>query len=674
MPFLVIQLLLIVCLSTLGQQQPSRHELLVKNICDIGGQETITAIEQSEQGEAFLQTLTSNDVWMHELLDSGPVMRGEIVIRFLFQLWSEDNSLDLHDVHRSMATACALAMGMRDLDPAWMKERYNWFRDNWNANRLNIGYGDLNTFERRFIARGLQRTSWTTAKALEYLRDTIFVPRSQYAKTAWRSPYRGYNAFGDTVQGPMYYFPFRDSFDSDAEMAVKIGGVCGSLSHVGAASAIAAGIPALTMGEPGHCAYAVQTKPHTWEPAYSLSWKRGLHTSMSRNTWPSLELSQLAHCDQTQSFSAGNARRKAMWLESIGEFENANAAWREAIEINPFDESLFSEYARFGAQREMSTIWWIDLMKMIQTHLLPNHPEPGWHLLSHDVFPNMFKSGNERAQLMGFQTFLSKLDGWGSVRWNVEGALNWGWKVASNQNSKSEFLITSMQTLIDDPHVGPAYVAWAFDKSKDDAVLSSAFEQALLEESAGGGEGRNAVLKQLARTMLPPAAAEGDLDTFQRIGQKTKSLFKPRTLLSEMKIEPFEGELLSSGGALSIFKPGNRWDSPEKHWGVLEEHGGWFHTDNGETPWFEVELPKFGDLTGIILDSRNGQPGRAKGVRILVSEDGESWTQVGQTPTGHSQQRIDLSEKKPRARFVRFERDGECLHYYRVLIYGEPAS
>ena len=142
MPFLVIQLLLIVCLSTLGQQQPSRHELLVKNICDIGGQETITAIEQSEQGEAFLQTLTSNDVWMHELLDSGPVMRGEIVIPFLFQLWSEDNSLDLHDVHRSMATACALAMGMRDLDPAWMKERYNWFRDNWNANRLNIGYGD----------------------------------------------------------------------------------------------------------------------------------------------------------------------------------------------------------------------------------------------------------------------------------------------------------------------------------------------------------------------------------------------------------------------------------------------------------------------------------------------------------------------------------------------------
>ena len=63
-------------------------------------------------------------------------------------------------------------------------------------------------------------------------------------------PYRGYNAFGDTVQGPMYYMPFKGTFGSDAEMAIEVGGVCGSLSHVGAAAAIASGIPAMTMGEP----------------------------------------------------------------------------------------------------------------------------------------------------------------------------------------------------------------------------------------------------------------------------------------------------------------------------------------------------------------------------------------------------------------------------------------
>ncbi len=674
MQLAIVQLLLIVCSSALGQQLPTSHELLVEQLQNVIGSEASATLKQSETGVKFLETLQSHDTWVHELLDSGPVMRGEIVVPFLYELWNEDNSLVQDDVHRSMATACALAMGMRDLDAAWMKDRYNWFRDNWNANRLNSGYGDLNTFERRFMARGLQRASWTTAEALDYLRDTIFVPRSQYAKTAWRSPYRGYNAFGDTVQGPMYYFPFKDSFASDAEMAVKVGGVCGSLSHVGAASAIAAGIPALTMGEPGHCAYAVQTKPHTWQPAYSLSWKRGLHTSMARNTWASLVLSQLAHQDETLAFNAGDAKRRAMWLESTGDVFGADATWKEAIEINPFDEHLLRDYVLFGKRQNKQAMWWIGLMKTIQNNLLPQHPEPAWHVLSNYVFPNMFEQKNASAQHRALQSFLSQLDGWGPVRWNIEGAFNWGWSIASSNNTQAAFLQSSLQSLIDDPKVGPAYVAWAFGKVKEDESLSGSFEQVLLDESSSGGEGRNAVLKQLAGSMLPAAAAGGDLETFQRIGQKTKALFEPRVSLSELNIEPFEGELLSSGGAISIFKPGNRWDSPEKHWGVIEEYGGWFHTDNGETPWFEVELPKFGDLTGVILDSRNGQPGRAKGVRILVSEDGESWTQVGQTPTGHSQQRIDLSETKPRARFVRFERDGSCLHYYRILIYGEPAS
>ncbi|MBT7657243.1 MAG: hypothetical protein HN568_02430, partial [Phycisphaerae bacterium] len=64
----------------------------------------------------------------------------------------------------------------------------------------------------------------------------------------------------------------------------------------------------------------------------------------------------------------------------------------------------------------------------------------------------------------------------------------------------------------------------------------------------------------------------------------------------------------------------------------------------------------------------------AKGVRVLVSEDGQEGKQVGETKTGKTMQRIDLSATSPRARFVRFERDGSCMHYHRILIYGEPAS
>ena len=151
-------------------------------------------------------------------------------------------------------------------------------------------------------------------------------------------------------------------------------------------------------------------------------------------------------------------------------------------------------------------------------------------------------------------------------------------------------------------------------------------------------------------------------------------MFEPRPTLEELKVEAFPGELLSSGGALRIFKPGNRWDSPEQHWGVLEHHGGFFHTDNGKTPWFEVELPGYGDLSGIVLEARGGHPARVKGVRVLVSEDGSNWKQVGVTTSGRVHQRIDLTDSTPRARFIRFERDGQCLHYHRILVFGRRAS
>jgi hypothetical protein len=87
-----------------------------------------------------------------------------------------------------------------------------------------------------------------------------------------------------------------------------------------------------------------------------------------------------------------------------------------------------------------------------------------------------------------------------------------------------------------------------------------------------------------------------------------------------------------------------------------------------------VEVPGYGHLSGVVMESRNGQPGRAKGVRVLVSEDGATWTQVGETSSGQTVQRIDLNDTNPRARFIRFERDGQCMHYHRILIYGERAS
>ena len=78
----------------------------------------------------------------------------------------------------------------------------------------------------------------------------------EYVGACWQAPYKLNNLFGDSIHGSAYYAPFGHLIH--AERVRNVGGVCGSLSRYGANAARANGIPALTMGEPGHSAYAVR--------------------------------------------------------------------------------------------------------------------------------------------------------------------------------------------------------------------------------------------------------------------------------------------------------------------------------------------------------------------------------------------------------------------------------
>ena len=573
-----------------------------------------------------------------------------------------------------MATACALELRAKDRNEGWMKSRYEYFRDHYNEGLLNLCYDDLATWERRFLARGAQYTSWTAPEALQYLRERICWPRAEYTGACWQAPYRSFNCFGDTVQGWLYYHPFRGAYRCDPEMAINVGGVCGALSNTGASAAIANGIPALTMGEPGHCAYAVQTAPGVWTPAYSLSWKRSLHSALQRRTWPSLILAQRSLEQRKAVHESGDQWRLARWYEAQGDIARAEATYRKAISRNGLDEELWTEYLEFGGRHDMDALWWQQAVRLIQRKLLPDHPEPAWVLLKQHVYSHLFKDAPPKARTALLMRFIAQLDGWGPARWDIESA--WGWMIgrAGEDRQKRQFILNMLRTLVDSPQLGPAYIAWASTQMTEDEDAQRMFERVLLSQTGTVGEGKDAALRQLARRMLPASADQHDLATFQRIGKAASRLYAPRATLAESGIEPFEGSLLSSGGALRIWQPGNRWDSPESHWGVLEEHGGNFHTQVGELPWFEIELPHFGTIEGIVLEGRRGQAHRANGARILVSDDGTEWEQVATLNGSHIWYRVDLSATKPRARFVRVERDGKCMHFPRVLIYGRKAS
>ena len=178
-------------------------------------------------------------------------------------------------------------------------------------------------------------------------------------------------------------------------------------------------------------------------------------------------------------------------------------------------------------------------------------------------------------------------------------------------------------------------------------------------------------MKQLARKALPDAAMRGDIRTFQTIGEATARLSEPHSMEG---IEPFKGDLMSDGGLLLVSGRGNRWDSPEHHWGVLGEHGGACHTDNGAS-YIAVRLEQHTQLTGIVIQNRGGgNQWRAGGSRIEISEDGETWEAIGTLDGSRSIYRVDFEGAKRRCAWVRIAKDTNCLHVTRFLVYGHRRS
>lgn len=81
------------------------------------------------------------------------------------------------------------------------------------------------------------------------------------------APYTGHNFFGDTIQGPLFYVPWRD-LHTTAENTQIIGGVCGGLSYFGTIAAQAPRHPGLSGRAAGHCAYAVRVKRGEWKGGF----------------------------------------------------------------------------------------------------------------------------------------------------------------------------------------------------------------------------------------------------------------------------------------------------------------------------------------------------------------------------------------------------------------------
>ncbi len=669
-----------------------RAALTLYELIDTVGVGHLEELRAEPNGEAFLEAFLGDDDWMRMFLLSGPLGKApEAALRKLHFLWREDRACAETLADKTLATAVALDYGSCGWTDAQAWTRYTFYRDSARDELLHPVYDTLGAWEKRWLT-GHRLSMHGEATSQQWLRDNVKLPVSGYRKACWQVPYRGHNCFGDSVQSWVYYFPFQGSFGSFTEMTRFVGGVCGRLSGYGAGAAVANGIPATTMGEPGHCAYAVRLGRGNWAPAYSLSWKRGIHVSLYGKTWQMLLLTE----EMLGSEAAWEASNMHLWqarrhrprvelseatggdhpqveMTHAGVAPQAREAYELAVKAQPANYVAWDRYGAWLRSAGADEQAWRAYHDGVLAGLAA-FPEAAWTLISKRVYPSILPAMSPAERVSLLAAFHEKLDGWGTGRWNVEGALGHQLKqVGKEQTPRFRFAETVVSAHRNSSaYLGPA-LAWAYGQLAKTAETQERFFD-LVSGVLASDEGEvhsKAVLDMCSKAVVA-AEKDGDADTFRAVGQLAERVLeKPGEF-----VPAFEGELLSEGGFTQFSSISGRWDkTPYLHCMIPGKRRGWFHSNEEENPWVRIEMRHFGELTGIEIVNRPGQLARAVPLHVLVSEDGEEWEEIAVLRKAKGAWQVDLRGKGIRARHVKAFKEGRgILHLLNIRVYGRRLS
>jgi hypothetical protein len=558
------------------------------------------------------------------------------------------------------------------------KGRYDYFAESWKEGALNPEFDNLQDWDMRIVCgwKGNNSTRWGEVSTLRWMRENCSLQESGYPDAACQVPYRTYNIFGDSVQGSDYYPPFDTYYAvSYAKEVRDIGSVCGGNAHYGAVAACANGIAGITMGEPAHCAFAIRINGK-WRPAFSVSWKHGCHwTVWDEHQWSFLNLSQDLFTQEFRTKLSSQLGVLGQVMGKNGKADQAVHLYEMATEIQPLNYPIWVTYAEeLKKSAPTDPKKWKKLNDSACLGLSPIHPEVCTVLLNKYIYPTLLPLMKTDADLTAcFAAFFNNLDTPESDKWDLEefltSQIN---RLSTTESAAMGYFKEIFGKLMTKPAYAAQGLTWAQDYAR---ALSPAVQKkvtALAMESVGGASGSPDSGKLEAAALIG-AENNRDIDTFQTIGKKHKDTVGQGGLPD---FEKFPGDLLSSGGLLRCSSTSPQWDVPLRHWGVIEETGGFFHTGNdGEAEWAEVTLPKPGSLSGVVIVTTGSNYSRLKKWQVEISMNGEDWTIAQALPDPCNQEviRVDLKAKgSPQAKYVRIFREGKDFFSLRaILVYGK---
>ncbi len=630
------------------------HELLRRT-----GDEALAKLRESDPDfPAFLENLLGQPDWLVSYLNSGrPIEGTPDGLAVLLEIWkAEGRSTGFQDQRE---LACALAnqwsvgrnaghFREKRNEPRFSTDpvtRFRLFRKLYKEGRLHPMFAGLKSWEMGFVV-GQQ---WSD-EALAWLNKNCNLPLERYPDACWAVEYKGTSDFGDTVQGPMYMRPWSDEMN-EAENTLRHGSVCGGLSTYGVAAAAAHGIPAYTVGQPGHCAMGVRFARGDWRGGFGGP-DGGPHLYVWEGNIHYIELMEAVFGDDAGLEKALLHQCRARLFESAGNVAAALEALKPALAASPLHLDLRRlEIELMAALQTQPAGWMAHVESLLRAFAA--HPHPGVDLCR-EIEPRFIGSLDEGRRLAWFACL---------QRAAATATDSWAWKIP-------EQVLIPQAKLLDDAaardgllrealsaHLGGAnryfgqVLEWGVkewvEKGRADA-FGSAFSAAIAANPDAKPDEKR--MAEAYHGAIIAVEKSRSIPAFHALSKAGAPYAPEPPGAVELDLPP--GRIISTGGV--IYASSSAWDKPLSHFSVLGVGGGAIHTGDETNPTITVELPAAAEIGGVLLVKSAGNQHRMKRARISRSTDGATWFPIAETDDMPAQWKV-VTPPATSARWIKFE-------------------
>ena len=656
------------------------HEAMLLELIRTTGADVMSTFAASHPKKAsFLSTFAQDSEWLELYLSCGLVpYRTDVGLDVLFRIWMKEK-MDVR--HKGLAVALASAWGGGETDsethgrtqdpnrfnPVW---RYQFFEKNAAKGLLHPNYKNLRPWELRFVT-GNPWQDWDD-KSFEWALENINVPWDRYQDACWAATYTGTSKFGDSVQGGMYNLPYSDL--SQAETCHRNGGVCGAMSHLGCVAAQAHGIPAYTVGQPGHCAYAVRTERGKWVGGFGGP-DGGMHNRIFGNQAPtSYLLMETVFADDAAIERAYRYSFCARALEATGDTAGAVAMWQKALEASPLHPFFRTALCKLMQKQGLSTQQAYDYL----TKTIPLYKGNGFAAvqMAADFDKEIATMSDEqKTQLYGL---MHGMIAGTQSSWAVkcEELIQKQSDTLSSDSWKEKFLASAFTTHMnsEDPTTFGQILEWAvktYLAAGQEALFSRAFSTAA---AAAGGPGDADKGKKMAAAYdkaIVAAEQARSAPAFRSLTEAAVKLSGPCNVNIPLK-STVPGKPVKA--AMMRLSTSCNWDSPAYHINVTTPTGGRCHTNKEEHPHMVVELPTAGYVSGAIVRKTDGNEWRMRKATLYTSEDGATWMARATTEDMPKEWAVSFADGT-RCKWVKVEFDNtgkaDFAHISHFVIYSK---